>query len=194
MNVVATAKDIRATPRKTRIVAAPVVGLPVAEALAVLAFSPRSAAREIAKVIKSAAANAEHNFNLDTSTLRVERIEVDGGIVFKGVMPMPRGRAGGLSKRTSHIRAYVTDEEFSVKRKKRSVIAMPLTTAPAPLPVAGKSAAKPARRRKAATAPAATSDAPETGETTTTATEKKATTPRKSTRKTTAEPSEGEKE
>ena len=83
MEVVATAKWVRTTARKARLVSAMVTGLPVAEALVVLRYSPRSAAVDIAKVIKSAAANAEHNYNLDASSLRVARVEVDGAMIIK---------------------------------------------------------------------------------------------------------------
>ena len=65
MEVVATAKWVRTTARKARLVTASVEGLPVAEALVILRFMPRAAARDVANVIKSAAANAEHNYNLD---------------------------------------------------------------------------------------------------------------------------------
>ena len=61
MEVVATAKWVRTTARKARLVTASVEGLPVAEALVILRFMPRAAARDVANVIKSAAANAEHN-------------------------------------------------------------------------------------------------------------------------------------
>ena len=111
MEVVATAKWVRTTARKARLVSAMVTGLPVAEALVVLNYSPRSAASDIAKVIKSAAANAEHNYNLDASSLRVARVEVDGAMIIKRWRAKPRGMAGSIFKRTSHLRAFVTDDE-----------------------------------------------------------------------------------
>jgi len=103
MEVVATAKWVRTTARKGRLVAATVVGLPVGDALTILAFTPRAAAIEVAKVIKSAAANAEHNYNLDAATLRVIRIEVDGATIIKRWRAKPRGMAlaAGRTKRTS---------------------------------------------------------------------------------------------
>ncbi|MFN2450986.1 MAG: 50S ribosomal protein L22, partial [Candidatus Dormibacteria bacterium] len=79
MEVIATAKGVRITARKVRLVSATVVGMPVSEAIVALSFTPRAAAIEVAKVIKSAAANAEHNYNLDASTLRVTRVIVDEG-------------------------------------------------------------------------------------------------------------------
>ena len=124
MKVVATAKDVRITSRKARVVADSVVGLPVAEALALLSFTPRHAAREVAKVIKSAAANAEHNYNLETSSLRVDRIDVDQAGIMKRYIAKPRGMAGSLFKRMSHLRCYVTDEEPEPEHRRRSLVAM----------------------------------------------------------------------
>ena len=125
MKVIATAKGVRITSRKARLVADSVIGLPVAEALALLSFTPRHAAKEVAKVIKSAAANAEHNFNLEASSLRVDRIDVDQAGIMKRFIPKPRGMAGSLFKRMSHLRCYVTDEEPAPDRRRRSVVAMP---------------------------------------------------------------------
>ena len=125
MKVIATAKSVRITSRKARLVADSVIGLPVAEALAVLSFTPRHAAKEVAKVIKSAAANAEHNYNLEASSLRVERIDVDQAGIMKRFIPKPRGMAGSLFKRMSHLRCYVTDEAPAPDRRRRSVVAMP---------------------------------------------------------------------
>jgi large subunit ribosomal protein L22 len=125
VKVIATAKDVRITSRKARLVADSVIGLPVAEALAVLSFTPRHAAKEVAKVIKSAAANAEHNYNLEASSLRVDRIDVDQAGIMKRFIPKPRGMAGSLFKRMSHLRCYVTDEEPAPDRRRRSVVAMP---------------------------------------------------------------------
>jgi large subunit ribosomal protein L22 len=125
MRVLATAKDVRITSRKARVVARSVIGLPVAEALILLSFTPRHGAREVAKVIKSAVANAEHNFNLESASLRVERIEIDQAGILKRYIAKPRGTAGSLFKRTSHLRCYVTDEEPAPERRRRSLVAMP---------------------------------------------------------------------
>jgi large subunit ribosomal protein L22 len=148
MEVVATAKWVRTTARKARLVSAMVTGLPVAEALVVLRYSPRSAAVDIAKVIKSAAANAEHNYNLDASSLRVARVEVDGAMIIKRWRAKPRGMAGSIFKRTSHLRAFVTDDEEPANVRRRRAVKMPRTVLPAPVVT------------PAATAPAASGDAP----------------------------------
>jgi len=161
MEVVATAKWVHTTARKARLVTHMVEGLPVAEALVVLRYSPRAAARDVAKVIQSAAANAEHNYNLDASTLRVIRIEVDGADVFKRWRAKPRGMVGSIFKRTSHLRAFVTDEEPAPNKRGRSVVRLPRAVVPAQVVSstrpAGASATR--RRRTAAVAPTAPEEA-----------------------------------
>jgi large subunit ribosomal protein L22 len=153
MEVVATAKWIRTTARKARLVTATVEGLPVAEALVILRFTPRAAAHDVANVIKSAAANAEHNYNLDVSTLRVARVEVEAAAIIKRFRPKPRGMAGSIFKRTAHLRAFVTDDEPTPLKRVRSKIRMPRTVVTAPS--AGPSREAPAsRRRRGGTAPA----------------------------------------
>jgi large subunit ribosomal protein L22 len=146
MEVVATAKWIRTTARKARLVTATVEGLPVAEALVILRFTPRAAAHDVANVIKSAAANAEHNYNLDVSALRVARVEVEAAAIIKRFRPKPRGMAGSIFKRTAHLRAFVTDDEPTPSKRVRSKIRMPRTVVTAPS--AGPSREAPASRRR----------------------------------------------
>jgi len=155
VRVVATAKSVRITSRKARVVADSVVGLPVAEALALLSFTPRHGAREVAKVIKSAAANAEHNFNLESSSLRVERIDVDQAGIIKRYIAKPRGMAGSLFKRMSHLRCYVTDEEPEPERRRRSLVAMAGRTARTSTRPAATRRRRPAQVRRAQEAAAA---------------------------------------
>lgn len=148
MEVVATARWVRVTARKARLVAATVQGLPVEEALTVLRFTPRAAAREVAKVIKSAAANAEHNYNLDPGTLRVARIDVDGASIIKRFRPRAQGRAFSIFKRTAHLRAVVTDEPLAQPRtRKRSAASAAVAAAP-------NAVASPRRRKRTVGAPA----------------------------------------
>ena len=109
MEVVAKAKYVRRTPRKARIVADAVVGMRVSEALAQLEFSPKHAAADVAKVIKSAAANAEHNYNLSRDDLVVKQLLVDEGPTMKRFRPVSRGMAHQYFHRTSHITAVVED-------------------------------------------------------------------------------------
>lgn len=161
MEVVATAKWVRTTARKARLVTASVEGLPVAEALVILRFTPRAAAHDVANVIKSAAANAEHNYNLDVSSLRVARVEVESAAIIKRFRPKPRGMAGSIFKRTAHLRAFVTDDEPTPAKRVRSKIKMPRTVVTAPS--AGPSREAPASRRRrggdAAPSPAAATTA-----------------------------------
>jgi len=159
VRVIATAKDVRITSRKARVVAESVVGLPVAEALALLSFTPRHAAREVAKVIKSAAANAEHNYNLEQSSLRVDRIDVEQAGIMKRYIAKPRGMAGSLFKRMSHLRCYVTDEEPAPARRRRSLVVMPGRPGRASTKPAAARRRRPAQLRRAQEAAAAEAQA-----------------------------------
>jgi large subunit ribosomal protein L22 len=131
MEVVATAKWVRTTARKARLVAALVEGLPVDEAITVLSFTPRYAATDVSKVIKSAAANAEHNYNLDRSTLRVKRIEIESASTIKRFRPRAQGRAFSIFKRTSHLRCFVADD-LQPRLRRRPAAAAPAAEAPSP--------------------------------------------------------------
>ena len=162
MEVVATAKWIRTTARKARLVTATVEGLPVAEALVILRFTPRAAAHDVANVIKSAAANAEHNYNLDVSTLRVARVEVEAAAIIKRFRPKPRGMAGSIFKRTAHLRAFVTDDEPTPSKRVRSKIRMPRTVVTAPSAGPSREAPASRRRRGGATRPAPATPTAET--------------------------------
>jgi large subunit ribosomal protein L22 len=131
MEVVATAKWVRTTARKARLVAALVEGLPVDEAISVLSFTPRSAATDVSKVIKSAAANAEHNYNLDRTTLRVKRIEIESASIIKRFRPRAQGRAYSIFKRTSHLRAFVADDlqPRITRRRPQAAVSAPAPSA-----------------------------------------------------------------
>ncbi len=113
MEVMAQAKWIRRTPRKARLVADAVRGLRVDEALTYLRFMPNHAAREVASVIKSAAANAEHNYELERSSLRVKELKVDEGNRLRRFRPRARGLAHGYVKRTCHITVVVDDGDHA---------------------------------------------------------------------------------
>lgn len=111
MQVSATAKFIRRSPRKVRLVVDVVRGKPVKEALAILRFMPQGAAREVAAVIASAAANAENNFQMAQDDLVVKKIYADEGPVFKRFGAKSRGQGTRILKRTSHITAVVEERE-----------------------------------------------------------------------------------
>ena len=111
MEVSAQAKYVRRTPRKARLVADAVQGMPVRDALAYLEFSAKHAAKDVAKVIKSAAANAEHNYNLSREDLFLKQLYVDEGPTIKRIRPVSRGMAHQYFKRTCHITAIVEDRD-----------------------------------------------------------------------------------
>jgi large subunit ribosomal protein L22 len=90
-------------PRKVRLVVDLVRGLPVAEAERRLTFLKKDASRPVLKLLQSAIANAEHNFNLDRATLVVKSIAADGGTTLKRFRPRAHGRAAPIRKRTTHI-------------------------------------------------------------------------------------------
>ncbi len=103
----AQARYVRMTPMKCRRVIDLVRGMPVQEALDQLRFQPQAAAEPIAKVVASAAANAEHNKQLDPSTLFISSAYVDEGPTLKRFRPRAQGRAYRIRKRTSHITVVV---------------------------------------------------------------------------------------
>ena len=99
----ASAKYVRISPFKVRVVLDTVRGKSVNEALATLLATPKSASEPIRKVIESATANAEHNQGFSRADLYVAEIFADGGPVLKRVNPVSKGRAHRINKRTSHI-------------------------------------------------------------------------------------------
>ena len=110
MEVTARLRYARLSPQKGRLVADQVRGLPVEEALDLLRFSPRKAARILRKVLESAIANAEHNEGADIDELTVERVLVDRGPVHKRWKPRARGRVNRIAKPTSHVTVTVSDQ------------------------------------------------------------------------------------
>src|SRR3981081_1998930 len=138
MEVQAVAKYVKRTPRKARLVADSVKGLKVGDALAYLEFSPKHAAIDVAKVIKSAAANAEHNFNLNREELVVKQLLIDEGPTMKRLRFRSRGMASQYFRRTCHITAVVEDQPVVEAKPARR---RPATTPPPPSPPA------PARER-----------------------------------------------
>ena len=111
MEATATAKFVRMGPRKVRFVLDTVRGKYAPEALAQLQFTPNYAAVEIAKVIKSACANAANNFGMNGDDLKIVKCYVDGGPTLKRVQPRAQGRAYRILKRTSHITVVVDEVE-----------------------------------------------------------------------------------
>ena len=111
MGVKASARFVRVAPRKVRVVVDLIRGKSVNEALALLKFVPKRASEPVAKVIASAAANAEHNFNLNKDNLIISQAYVDQGPTLKRYHPRQRGQAFPILKRTSHITVVVKEKE-----------------------------------------------------------------------------------
>jgi len=106
----ASSRYVRVAPRKARLVADQVRGLQIERARALLQFSPRGAARDIGKLIESAAANAENNHDLVADEMRVAEITVDEGPTLRRFRPRALGRATPINKRTSHIAVALSPE------------------------------------------------------------------------------------
>ena len=152
MEVQAKAKWVRTSPRKVRLVAQTLRNLPVSEALVACSFMPKSAARDVAKVIRSVQANAENNFNLVKDDLVIKEIRVEPGPMLKRGQPRAMGRLFSIFKRTSHITAVVEDRPGVVRRRAAALPRAPQPTArPAPTPAAAAAA-----RTAAAIEPATT--------------------------------------
>ena len=107
----ASARYVRIAPRKARLVADQVRGLQIDRARALLDFSPRSAARDIRKLIDSAASNAENNHELVADEMKIAEINVDEGPTMRRYRARALGRATRINKRTSHISVALTPEE-----------------------------------------------------------------------------------
>jgi large subunit ribosomal protein L22 len=106
--VKASARYVRISARKARVVADQIRGKGYEEAEALLSFSPRGASVPILKLLRSAGANAENNDDLDVEDLKVERISVDEGPTMRRYRPRARGRATRIEKRSCHISIALT--------------------------------------------------------------------------------------
>ena len=111
VHVRAQAKYVRSAPRKARLVMDHIRGKRVADARAILRHTPRAAAADVSKLLESAVANAENNFELDPEELKVGRAYVDEGPTIKRYRPRALGRATSINKRTSHMTISLTEVE-----------------------------------------------------------------------------------
>jgi large subunit ribosomal protein L22 len=161
----AVARFVRVSPTKARRVIDLVRGKSVAEALDILRWAPQAASEPVAKVIASAAANAQNNNGLDPSTLVVATVYADGGPTAKRIRPRAQGRAFRIRKRTSHITVIVESrpgkdgrgsQSASATRARRAQASKAAGTAPAKKAPAKKAAAEkaPAKKASADKAPA----------------------------------------
>jgi len=107
----AVAKQVRIAPRKARLVIDLIRGKDVGEATAILRHTNRAASPIIEKVLQSAIANAEHNYEMDPDNLVISEAYVDEGITLKRYRPRAQGRASAINKRTSHITIVVSEKK-----------------------------------------------------------------------------------
>ena len=111
MRVSATAKYLRGSTRKARLVTMAIRGKRVEDAAALLRFMPQHAARDVALVLKSATANAENNHNLSAEDLVIVEAHADEGPTIKRYRPRAQGRAFPIHKPMTHITIVVEDRE-----------------------------------------------------------------------------------
>ena len=110
MEAKAHLKYARISPRKVKIVLDLIRGKDVATAMATLKNTPKSASEYLTKLLRSAVANAENNFNMDIEKLYVSQVFATPGPILKRVMPRAQGRAYRINKRTSHVTLAVTEK------------------------------------------------------------------------------------
>ena len=106
--VTASAKYVRISARKARVVADQIRGKGYEEAEALLSFSPRGASVPMLKLLRSAGANAENNDDLDPEDMRIAAVSVDEGPTMRRFRPRARGRATRIDKRSCHIKIALT--------------------------------------------------------------------------------------
>ena len=107
----AIARTVRIAPRKVRLVVDLIRGKQIGEAVAILRHTPKAASPVVEKVLKSAVANAEHNYELGINNLVVSEVFVDEGPTLKRFRPRAQGRASAINKRTSHITIVVSEKK-----------------------------------------------------------------------------------
>ncbi|WP_188456385.1 50S ribosomal protein L22 [Virgibacillus oceani] len=111
MQAKAVAKSVRIAPRKVRLVVDLIRGKNVGEAVAILRHTQRGASPVVEKVLNSAIANAEHNYEMDADNLVVSEAFVNEGATLKRFRPRAQGRASKINKRTSHITVVLTEKK-----------------------------------------------------------------------------------
>lgn len=109
--VAARLRGARISAQKARLVVDQIRGKKVEEALNILTFSPKKAAKLVKKVLESAIANAENNDGADVDELKVSSAFVDEGMSLKRIKPRAKGRADRITKRTCHITVKVAERE-----------------------------------------------------------------------------------
>lgn len=111
MQAKAVAKYVRISPRKVRQVVNLIRGKKISDAFAILQFTPNGSTDDVAKVLKSAVANAGHNYDMNVDDLIITEICVDQGPTLKRIKPRAMGRADQIRKRSSHITVVVGEKK-----------------------------------------------------------------------------------
>ncbi len=119
--ITASLKNYRISPRKVRVVADMIRGKEVTQAKMILAHAVKKAKHPLADLLDSAISNAKNNFKLDGDNLFVKEIRVDQGLVMKRFMPVSRGMAHGIKKRTSHVLLVLAPIVEKAKKVKKVV-------------------------------------------------------------------------
>jgi len=170
-SAVAVARFVRVSPTKARRVIDLVRGKSVADALDILRWAPQAASEPVAKVIASAAANAQNNNGLDPATLVVATVYADDGPTAKRIRPRAQGRAFRIRRRTSHITVIVESrpskdgrgaQSASATRARRAQGSKAAGTAPVKKASAAKAPAKKASPKKTSEAKASPAKSVET--------------------------------
>ncbi|MBW2633849.1 MAG: 50S ribosomal protein L22 [Deltaproteobacteria bacterium] len=110
MEVKAISRYVRISPQKVRMITHAIKGKPVETGLGILKFMPQKAAGIVEKIVRSAAANADHNYGLDVDALVIDNLIVDQGPSLKRFRARARGRGARILKRTSHITVILAED------------------------------------------------------------------------------------
>lgn len=111
MEAKATAKYVRISPRKVKIVIDLIRGKSLGEALNILNFTPKAASKPVEKVLRSAAANAENNYDMNVENLYIAEVQANQGPTLKRYRARAQGRGTQILKRTSHISVVLKEKE-----------------------------------------------------------------------------------
>jgi large subunit ribosomal protein L22 len=162
MNVTAKHRNLQMSAQKVRLVLPLVKGKSAEDAVQILALTNKAAALPVAKTIRSAMANAEHNNSIDPKRLQVSVLTADEGPSLKRFKPVARGRAHGMQRRTTHLTVVLSDTGRTVEQvteTRRNKAAKSVVSAASKTKTAAKKAAASAKQADAKT-PAAKPDVP----------------------------------
>lgn len=150
MEVKSTSKYVRISPKKARDVARAIQGLPVSNALDILAYTPKKAAVLIRKTLNTAINDAEHNHSLDADSLIVKEAVIGAGPTLRRFMPRAKGSASPILKRSSHIFITLSGEQAAPRKRREvsKVVRKPAARPTTPQPEADAPAAEAAESQE----------------------------------------------